>query len=1489
MTVTPKPPPKRTATTPKRNATGNRKPSRATPSQLARRSRAPSENLARAEADLLSSSSNLEAVFEATQETVLLLNRAGFVFSANTAAAGRLGLTREELVGRCVYDFLPPDVVARRRAMSERVFASGTAVDFEDERYGRRLYHHLQPVVDPDGRVIRIAVFARDITEQRQREDALKASEAKYRALFENTRDGIFLTHPDGTIQDANPAACAMLGMSVEDIRGVGRSGIVQADDCLAAALQERHRAGRFAGELTYLRADGTPLPVELESVMLPEGEPPARAFNIFRDITARRQARFEQETAIAFLEMVNACADTRSLVEAAVTFFREKSACDAVGIRLKQGDDYPYYEVHGFPVGFVQAESSLCALGPDGAVQRDGDGVPVLECMCGIVISGHIDPSRPYFTPGGSFWTSSTAELLAASNDADPPARMRNRCLREGFQSIALIPLRHRGERLGLLQLDDQRCGRLTSAQVAFWERLAGHLSIALAKTRAEDALRAGEEQYRRIVETACEGIWAADVDNITTYVNRRMADMLGYAPEEMIGRPATDFLFPEDLASHHGQLNIRRHGVAGQYERRGRRKDGGEVWTIASATPLKDADGRYAGSFAMFTDITARKRAEESSRIFEKMASGALDPLCLIGRDYVYRGANESMLKRIARTREEVIGHHIAEILGAQAFETVLRPRLDASLRGEAVTFAEWLAYPGLGRRFMELSYAPYREPDGSISGVVALARDVTERKRTETILEARLRLSESAAGLALDTLLQNAIDEAERLTESRIGFVHLLDMDEHTFMQQSWSSRTRAVCGAESQGLHFHLDRSRVWADCLRERRPVIHNDYPALPHRKGQPAGHPAVTRELVVPILHNDRIVAVMGVGNKEQPYDLHDVAALSNLGNLLWDIVLRKKAEEQVALQALVLEQAQDRVTITDLTGRIRYVNRAQCEALNRRPDDLAGQPYHDLGYDPLGGISHQELIADTLRFGKWRGEVLHRNADGSENIVDCRTSLVRDVSGKAVAICGVGTDITARKEMESALRESESRYRLLVEQSPMAVMVVVDGMCRYANPAALTLIGVADLEQISHVPLVDMIAPEYRNAIARRMQAMTKGMANPPFEYEVIRRDGGGRVIVESTSIPILFSGKPAALAIGQDITARKQAEDKLQESALFLLEAHRIARMGGWKANPRTDFLEWTEGVHEIIETPKGYAPPLSEGLDFYLPDYIPILKDHIESCLATGEPFVTECEVETAKGNRIWTEVRGIKPVTEGERTYVIGTLQDITERKHAEIEKRDLERRMRDAREEERRRIAREVHDELGQGLTALKIDLAWLRGRLADGKPDLLSKMESMNRMVASTLETVQRVSSELRPGILDSLGLSAAVEWFVRDFETRTAIECFLALEPEEITLEPDLATDIFRILQEALTNVARHSQATWVRVHLQQKPAAVELRVIDNGVGISDDQAGRPDSLGLLGMRERLAATGGRLSIQGLPGEGTLIRATIPLKEKRP
>jgi PAS domain S-box-containing protein len=1678
------------------------------------------------------SSNYVQAILDASQETTLLIDREGTVLACNLTTASRLGLEREDLLGRCVYDVLSPEVAARRKSMAMKVFDTGAPVDFEDERNGRIMQNHLRPIANSRGEVVHIAVFGSDVTDQRVRESALNQSRTKYRLLFESTSEGMFLADPNGTVQEANPAACAMMGRSLDDIRMMGRPLIVHPDERFHAAFEERARTGRFAGELTYVRADGSLFPVELESVLLPQEDGPPWAFTIFRDITARRQALFERESTVAFLEMVNASAGTRALAEAAAAFFQQQSGCESVGIRLEDAGGFPYVATRGLPAGVA---------GPAGRdTTLDGSGCAVLECLCGKIIRNELDLLHPLRTRAGGFWTNH-ASRIAGEPDA-PDCMLPGR--RVGFESLALLPLAMGQLRLGLLELSDPRPNRFTQELISLWERLAGQLTVALAKARAEESLRVSEERYRQIVDTAQEGIWAADTENRTIYVNRRMADMMGYSPEEMIGRYAFEFLFPEDVPSHREQLNIRQRMIAGQYEKRGRRKDGSEVWTIASASPLRDADGRYAGSFAMFTDITARKRAEEAGRLFEKMASSAVDNLTLIGRGYRYRAANQAMLKRCGLgTSEDIVGRHVSEIMGAEVFERIIRPRMDAALSGHVVSYAEWIPYRAAGRRFMEVSYAPYREPDGSISGVVSNSRDITERKQSEDILAARLRLSEAAAVLSFEELLRNGLDDAERLTGSRIGLFHLLDEAAQTFVHQTHSTRTEQECRALSQGLYFTLENAGVWADCVRERRPVIHNDYGALPHRRGLPPGHPAVERELVVPVIYQNRVVAVMGVGNKEHPYDLHDVAVVSNLSGLLWDIILRKqaegerdaavavlaereelfrnvfdlspvgsclidldrrfvrgnssfcsflgyteqeligksyrevthpddlevgaadlralvegaldrvqlqkrylrkdgravwgevhirllrdrsgrpqlflpviqditarkqteealretalflsqahriarmggwkanprtdylewtdgvreiietpneyapplseglkfylpihipvlkekiercletgepfaeecevvtltgrriwtevrgikavgeggsgyvtgtfqditerkKAEQQLTMQALVLDQAEDRVTIIGLDGFIRYVNRAQCQRLNCREEDLVGKPFYTFGDDPIRGVTQPELLRSTLRAGRWRGEILHRTSDGAESVVDCRTFLVRDHDGTPLAVCGIGTDVTERKRMEAALRESEGRYRALVEASPIPILVLLDGRCRFANPAALRLIGVSDLSGLNDAPVLEMIAPEYREMVARRFERLALGKGNDFFEYEILRPDGG-RIAVESTSIPILFSGQPAGLVIGQDITERRRAQDTLRENAVFLMAAHRIARMGGWKANPNTDYLECSEGVYDIMEVPREYTPPLSEGLTFYLPAYIPVLKERLQRCLDSGEQFVQECEAVTAKGRRIWVEVRGIKPVTEGALTYVIGTVQDITERKQAEIEKRELDRRLQNAREEERRRIAREVHDELGQSLTALKIDLAWLQNKAVGLDERITEKIDSMDRRATETLSGVQRISSELRPGILDALGLSAAIEWLVRDFETRTDIHCQLSIEPEEISIGPAPAINIFRILQESLTNVARHSQASQVRVRLHRTEKEVQLLVVDNGVGIPDAAVFSRESIGLIGMRERVEVCGGRLKIHGLPGEGTLVRAAIPL-----
>jgi len=214
-----------------------------------------------------------------------------------------------------------------------------------------------------------------------------------------------------------------------------------------------------------------------------------------------------ETEITVQFLRLVNESTCTRDLIGAATAFFHQRSGCDAVGVRLQEGDDYPYYEARGFPPEFVEAESRLCARHPSGELKRDHQGDPVLDCMCGNVICGRFDPAKPFFTAHGSFWTNSTSQLLATTTDAERQARTRNRCNGEGYESVALLPLRLGEQRFGLLQLNARRPGAFSPEVISLWERLAGHLAVALAKFRAEEALRESEVRFRSLFDNMQEG----------------------------------------------------------------------------------------------------------------------------------------------------------------------------------------------------------------------------------------------------------------------------------------------------------------------------------------------------------------------------------------------------------------------------------------------------------------------------------------------------------------------------------------------------------------------------------------------------------------------------------------------------------------------------------------------------------------------------------------------------------------------------------------------------------------------------------------------------------------------------------------------------------------------------------------------------------------------------------------------------------------------
>ncbi len=250
-----------------------------------------------------------------------------------------------------------------------------------------------------------------------------------------------------------------------------------------------------------------------------------------------------------------------------------------------------------------------------------------------------------------------------------------------------------------------------------------------------------------------------------------------------------------------------------------------------------------------------------------------------------------------------------------------------------------------------------------------------------------------------------------------------------------------------------------------------------------------------------------------------------------------------------------------------------------------------------------------------------------------------------------------------------------------------------------------------------------------------------------------------------------------------------------------------------------------------------------------------------------------------VEVAQETRQWIE---------GLANYVAV----LTERRRAEEDLRisreqlrELSNRTRSAIEEERKRIAREIHDELGQDLSLLQLDLGLLQSRMPHAEAELQKKAQSMIRLVDSAIKCVQRISSDLRPTLLDNLGLGAAAEWAVNEFQKRTKIRCRIMVYPRDVMLDPQRSTALFRILQEALTNVLRHARATTVKVKLVELDGEVELRVRDNGVGISPLRIKDPKSTGLAGMRERVLPWGGSVTIVGKKPQGTEVIVNVPLK----
>ncbi len=490
---------------------------------------------------------------------------------------------------------------------------------------------------------------------------------------------------------------------------------------------------------------------------------------------------------------------------------------------------------------------------------------------------------------------------------------------------------------------------------------------------------------------------------------------------------------------------------------------------------------------------------------------------------------------------------------------------------------------------------------------------------------------------------------------------------------------------------------------------------------------------------------------------------------------------------------------------------------------------------------------------------------------------------------------------LTARRQAEEALQKSLAKQTLVMRALPLVI---------YSAKATedFGALWVSDnMEQLSGFPgslfvsepglWATRLHPDDRERVLQEFEKLSE-LSALHVEYKWQVADGTYRWFLDRALLQTSSDGSSKqVLGLWLDITERKATDERLREVNDRLSALIHASPVGIVILDSEGFCRLWNPAAEQIF----GWRE--DEVLGRLLPTVAPEQSNEhrfLRERVMEDKAFTDLEVVRYRKDGRPVSISLSTAPLRDrsGAIEGLIGLMADITQRKLADLQLsqsrdqlRALMTRLHSAREEEGTRIAREVHDELGQAMTSLKLDLSWVAKRLsvpetADSRGQMLERIQGTMQQVDATIHAVRAIATALRPSVLDELGLTAALEWQTRDFEKRTGIRCTSSMPSVPLPIGPDQATAIFRIYQEILTNVARHAQASQVRIHLDVSAHWLTLEVCDNGRGIPEGTVLKNNSLGLLGMRERAAAWGGDISVIGAEGKGTTVKVRLPLSE---
>jgi PAS domain S-box-containing protein len=536
------------------------------------------------------------------------------------------------------------------------------------------------------------------------------------------------------------------------------------------------------------------------------------------------------------------------------------------------------------------------------------------------------------------------------------------------------------------------------------------------------------------------------------------------------------------------------------------------------------------------------------------------------------------------------------------------------------------------------------------------------------------------------------------------------------------------------------------------------------------------------------------------------------------------------------------------------------------------------------------------ELLAIAVREGRIRDEGWRVRKDGSRFWADVVITALRDRDGRVSGFAKVTRDMTELRRSRERVEASEARLRAFAEHSP-ALMFIKDleGRYRFANRQFLERFGLR-VEQVLGRSDAELFPRTQANVF--RASDRQVALGRQPVEVEEKARYLDG----EHTSLVVkfpLFGADGELVAVGgiaTDITERKLTEQALLEQRKLLQEAQKVAGLGCWEWDPASGRISWSEQLFRLYGVdPASFQPSFEGYLERVHPEDRQHSGERVARALIDGRAFAAVERVVRPDGEVRWLRSHcEVVRDANGRPIKLLGACLDVTESRTSEEALRAaaaslqaLSRRLVEAEEAERRRIAGELHDRVGQNLSALNINLDIVLGTLGEAAPlEVRMRLRDSLALVDGTLQSIENVMAELRPPLLEEYGLGAALGWYAEEFSKRTGIAIDFQDEAREKNreLRRDAAVALFRIAQEALNNVAKHANAKRVRITVSATPQEMAVEIGDDGAGFDAVAAeARASRWGMTTMRERAEAAGGRLEIMSARGTGTVLRASVP------